>query len=85
MRTETTPRFDREYTRLPQHIQARVDKQFALLLSDPRHPSLRIRKMKGWRDIWEGHVTQNCCFTFNIVGDIYIFRRIGTHNIYRKP
>ena len=85
MKIETTPRFDREYARLPQHLRARVDKQLALLLSDPRHHSLGIKKTKGWPDIWEGRVTKGYRFTFVIWGDIYILRRVGTHDILKRP
>jgi mRNA-degrading endonuclease YafQ of YafQ-DinJ toxin-antitoxin module len=77
--------FDEDYARLPRPIQERVDKQLALLLKDPRHPSLRTRKMEGHRDLWEGHVTKEYCFTFRITGDTYRLRRVGTHGIYRQP
>lgn len=57
----------------------------------PFHPSLRIRKMQGHPGIWEGHVTLQYVFTFHIERDpeseeiIYVFRNIGTHDIYRRP
>jgi hypothetical protein len=34
-------------------LQKAVHKQLALLLSNPRHPSLNIKKMQDPRDIWE--------------------------------
>ncbi len=78
-------RFQEEFIALPRKIQLRVVKQLDLFLQNPRHPSLRIRKMEGQKNIWEGHVTRGYCFTFKISGNIYVFRRIGTHSIYRKP
>ena len=57
----------------------------------PFHPSLRIRKMQGRPDIWEGHITLQYVFTFHLETEpttgelIYVFRAIGTHNIYRNP
>ncbi len=85
MRIETSPRFDREYSRLPQHLRARVDKQLALLLSDARHPSLRLKKTEGQDDVWEARVTQGYRFTFTIAGGIYTLRRVGTHDILKRP
>lgn len=85
MKTETTPRFDREYVRLPRQLQARVDKQLVLLLTDPRHPSLRLKKTEGWEGIWEGRVSQGYRFTFVVSGDTYILRRVGPHDILKHP
>ncbi len=85
MNIRTDKSFDRDYARLPQQIQDRVDKQLALLLTNPRHPSLRIQKMKGQREIWEGRVSEDYRFTFKIVGDTCRLRRVGTHDIYRRP
>ena len=57
----------------------------------PFHSSLRIRKMQGHPGIREGHVTLQVVFTFHIEPDpdtgelIYVFRNIGTHEIYRRP
>ncbi len=85
MKLETTSRFDREYARLPQHLRARVDKQLALLLSDPRHRSLRLKKTEGHPGVWEGRVTRGYRFTFTVEGDVYFLRRVGTHDILKRP
>ncbi len=77
--------FDRDFVRLPRHIQERVDKQLALLLSNPYHRSLRLKKMNGWPDIWEGSVSRDYRFTFKIVGDTYRLRHVGPHDILRHP
>jgi len=82
-RTEKT--FDRDYARLPRNLQERVKKQLALLLENPHHPSLKTQKMKGRPDIWEGRINQDYRFTFKIEGQTYRLRRVGTHEIYRRP
>lgn len=49
MRHFANPQFWDHYHRLPQDIQRRADKAFALLKENPRHPSLRFEKKgKGW-------------------------------------
>ena len=62
-----------------------TDKQLELLLSNLQHPSLNIKKMQDPREIWEGRVTESYRFTFQIQGDDYILRRVGTHDILKNP
>ena len=81
MRLERTERFQRAFQALPKTIHRRAAKQMALFLGNPRHPSLRIKKMEGCQYIWEGRITQNYRFTFQIRKDACILRRIGTHNV----
>jgi len=45
----TSPDFWSSYERLPADIQRTADKYFALLKSDPKHPSLHLKKVG---DIW---------------------------------
>lgn len=85
MRIAQEPRFTREFAALPQAIRERAHQKLALFLSNPRHPSLRVKKMEGWPDIWECSITKGCRFTFRIAGDLYLLRRIGTHDILKRP
>ncbi len=73
-------RFKKEYRKLPKEIQGRADKQLKLLFKDPKHPSLRIRKIVGTKNIWEGSVTDNYRFTFQIEKGLYVMRNIGLHD-----
>lgn len=77
-------RFRREFTALPADIKERARKQLALLSDNPSHPSLRTKKMEG-RDIWEGRITRAYRFTFTTAGDTYTLRRIGPHDILKRP
>jgi mRNA-degrading endonuclease YafQ of YafQ-DinJ toxin-antitoxin module len=80
---------------LPADVKVKVRQKFKLFQQGaenlPFHPSLRMRKMRGHLNIWEGHVTMDIVFTLHIERDpqsgetIYLFRNIGTHEIYRKP
>ncbi len=80
-----TQSFKKDYKRLPANIQKAADKQLALLLSDPQYPSLKLKKMQDPRNIWEGRVTRGYRFTFQIQEDQYILRRVGTHDILKRP
>jgi len=86
VKIQTTKPFDEDYHALPQDIKQRANKQFALLLANPRYPSLRLKRMVGHPEIWEGSVTRKYRFTFQIAGDTYILRRIGEHErTLRRP
>lgn len=80
-----TKTFVRDYRRLPDDMQKTVDKQLELLISNPQHPSLNIKKMNDPREIWEGRITAAYRLTFQIEGDIYVLRKVGTHDILKSP
>jgi hypothetical protein len=85
MTIRLTRRFERDFAGLPDHVRTRAEKQLGLLLTDPRHPSLRLKKMAGCPEVWEGRVTRSYRFTFQLVGDAYVLRRIGPHDILVNP
>jgi hypothetical protein len=47
--------------------------------------------MQGRPNIWVGHVSLGTVFTFHIEQEpdtgetVYVFRHIGSHEIYRNP
>lgn len=77
-------RFKKEYADLPKEIRENFDKKFRLFLNNIHHPSLRVKKIKGTENRWEGSVTMNYRFTFQISEDTALFRRIGTHNVLKR-
>ena len=80
-----TKQFVRDYRRLPFQIQKQTDKKLEFLLADMRHPSLRVHKIKGQNEVWEGSITMNYRFTFQIIGERYFMRRVGAHDILFAP
>ena len=85
MKIYRTERFKKDYQKLPLAIKKAAQKQLAFLLANPEHPSLNIKKMQDPRNIWEGRVTESYRFTFQIRGDTYVLRKIGTHDMLKKP
>ena len=53
--------------------------------ADSRHPGLQVKKMEGVDDIWEIRVTDNYRITFQFVEGGALLRRVGTHNVLRRP
>ncbi len=95
MKFRATEPFWKAYAELPEQIKSKARQAFSLFQegasNPPFHPSLRIRKMQGHSGIWEGHVTLDIVFTFHVEEDadsgetIFVFRNIGSHDIYRRP
>jgi len=85
MQIKPSPKFAHDYKNLAPLLRKRTDEQLKILLENPQHPSLGLKKMKGFSDIWEARITKKCRFTFQIQGDFYILRRIGTHDILKQP
>ena len=85
MKFQTTRPFDRDYSGLTEEIKERVDKQLALLLSNPQHPSLQLKRIRGTADIWELRATRGYRMTLQVAGDTYILRRVGPHDVLGQP
>ena len=80
-----TKNFIKDYRKLPQQKQKATDKQLERLLFNPKHPSLKIKKMQDPRNIWEGRITESYRFTFQIEKETYVLRKVGIHDILKKP
>ena len=77
--------FKKDYKKLPAEIKEKVDKQMAFLLNNPDHPSLNIHPVRGTKGIWEGYVDHQYRFTFERESDYYILRKVGSHDVIKKP
>jgi len=64
-------------------MQTRVDKQLARLLENPRHPSLRLKKLKGTQ-IFEVRITRGYRLTLSFEEDVLVLRRVGKHDLLRE-
>ena len=80
---EFSSRFRKDYRTLSKDIQETFEITPPLFLGNPRHPSLRVKRLIGTADRWEGSVTINYRFTFQFAEGKVLFRRIGTHDILR--
>tara|TARA_Y100000294_G_C8440660_1_gene290585 strand:- start:26 stop:283 length:258 start_codon:yes stop_codon:yes gene_type:complete len=77
--------FKKAFKKLPPEIQKQFDKKLKLFVKNPRHPSLKVKKMEDPRNIWEGRITYSYRFTFQVEGNTLIFRKVGTHDILQNP
>ena len=56
--------FRKSALELDPETREKLMKQIGLLASDPRHPSLRVKKIKGTGSIFEARVDRDIRFTF---------------------
>jgi len=61
-------------------VKERVAKALRLLVDDPRHPSLRLKKMQGSGGIWEVRVDLHHRVTLEIGEGYYLLRNVGKHD-----
>lgn len=72
------------YRALPAEIREHATKQFALLKSNPQHPSVQLKKIgeRDGREIWSARVTLRYrCLAVKLNGDLVWFW-IGSHSEY---
>ena len=76
-----TPEFWEAYKKLPISIQQAADAAFALLKSNPRHPSLHFKKVGN---LWSARVGLSYRALAADSGDSIVWFWIGTHAEYDK-
>ena len=76
--------FWQQYLALPAEIRSRADKQFALLKTNPQHPSLQFKKVGERRgnEIWSARVTLDYRALAIKRPDEYLWFWIGDHKSY---
>ncbi len=75
--------FKKDYANLPREIKQTLDKTLKFFLVNPRHPSLRTRKLPN-TSIWYARLARDYRFTFEFYGEVAVLRRVGTHPILDK-
>jgi len=77
-------RFKKEYKALPKGIQKTFDEKLSIFLNNMLHPSLRVKRIQGTKDRWEGTISMKYRFTFEFSESTVVFRTIGTHDILKS-
>ncbi|MHB8967364.1 MAG: hypothetical protein ACYC5A_10705 [Thermoleophilia bacterium] len=80
MKIAVTESFRRCYEKLPVDVQDKAERQIVRISEDLRHPSLRVKKIKGAPGIWEARVDRGYRMTFTVKEEIIFLRRIGPHD-----
>jgi mRNA-degrading endonuclease RelE of RelBE toxin-antitoxin system len=81
-----TEQFERAYQEISDAERRSVRKALILLGENLRHPSLRVKKMEGKRDIWEARPSKRLRMTFELVKGTVILRNLGEHDrVLKRP
>lgn len=85
MEIQATQTFIRLYRKLPDPVKKKTRQVLRLLQENPQHNSLGHKKMAAQESIYEIRVSRNYRITYQLDGDIAILRKIGTHDLLRRP
>lgn len=77
----TSPDFWRLYEQLPDSVRRLADKNFEILKADPRHPSLRLKKVGRY---WSARIGDSYRALAVESPDGLIWFWIGTHADYDR-
>jgi len=78
--------FEQAYQKLTDDERRSVRKALSLLGENLRHPSLRVKKMEGRKNIWEVCPSKRLRMTFELLEGIIIVRNVGEHDkVLKKP
>ncbi len=81
MRHRTSARFWSAYEKLPSDVRELADKNFALLTSDTRHPSLHFKRIGS---VWSARVGDHYRALGTDVDDGILWFWIGRHGEYDR-
>ena len=81
MNLDWTDRFRRDMADLPEQLQRQTLQKLALLKTNLAHPSLRVKKMRGVGDVFEGSINKSYRFIFEVDGDRLVLLRVGPHKV----
>ena len=80
MKISYSDNFLKQVQVLSREIKKTLKKKLTLMLVNPRHPSLRTKKIQGQTDIFESSVTMSIRITWQYTEDGFFLRNIGVHD-----
>lgn len=80
MKIEYSENFKRAVFALNESDKKQLKKKLKLMLINPRHPSLRSKKIQGTVDIFEASINMNIRITWQYTKNGILLRNIEEHN-----
>lgn len=88
IKLQPSRRFAREALNLSPELRQTLQRKLDLFCKNPGHPSLRVKKVRGYKGVWELSITEQYRVTFEWAeGEgirTVILRRVGTHEILKR-
>lgn len=85
MKLIRTRRFLEDYRKLPAQVQKQTDQKLQYLAQNVGHPSLRVKRVRKYEEVYEGSINMDYRLLFLITTEGYVLLRIGRHDILEKP
>jgi mRNA-degrading endonuclease YafQ of YafQ-DinJ toxin-antitoxin module len=85
MKINVSPRFEKNYKRLPKRIKEKAKEKEAIFRDNPFDSRLKTHKLQGkQRDSWALWINDSYRIKFIFISDDEVlFFNIGTHGIYK--
>ena len=80
MKIARTARFKKAWEQLTKQERQSTRKAVINLASNINYPALRVKKIKGVKNIWEARISLSLRITFQIEGDTFLLRNVGRHD-----
>lgn len=65
---------------LSEDVKKALKAKLEIMVQNPRHPSLRTKKIQGQKDIFEASITMDIRMTWQFTNDGIFLRNIGEHD-----
>lgn len=80
MKIQYSDKFLENVENLPKDIKKILRSKLEIMIDNPRHPSLRTKKIQGQENIFEASVTMGIRITWQYTDDSILLRNIGEHD-----
>ena len=84
MKSQATPKFWKLYATLPHRIQQQSRKAYQIWKVNPRHPSLRFKRVDDQEPIYSARVNNDYRVLGLLRGDTVLWFWIGNHDEYER-
>ena len=84
MKSRTTAQFRKAFAELPKQIQEQTREAYRKFKQNPKHPSLRFKKVHLVLPIYSARITKNYRAIGQLEGDTIIWFWVGSHAEYDR-
>lgn len=84
MKSRTTAQFRKAFAGLPKQVQEQTREAYRKFKQNPRHPSLRFKKVHSVLPIYSARITKNYRAIGQLEGDTIIWFWVGSHAEYDR-
>ncbi|MBD6615953.1 hypothetical protein FNW02_08955 [Komarekiella sp. 'clone 1'] len=82
MKSRTTAQFRKAFADLPEQVQKQTREAYRQFKQDPRHPSLRFKKVHPELPIYSARISKSYRVVGQLEGDTVIWFWVGSHTKY---